>query len=168
MSSVSQLSAASPEELTDESLLYVSISSDDPAYVSRKLRYGDLRDALSAGLSVERMRLSVEMLENAVNQDGKWIDCNTHEPFVISSIYEDHGVILSVEGYPLSSSVGNTLSNNLWFKSSLPPDAESEAIGVILFGGKDELSNAIASCEISATALQPLVKLVVWPGANNV
>ena len=66
LSSVSQLPAASPEELTDESLLYVSISSDDPAYVSRKLRYGDLRNALSAGLSVERMRLSVETLADAV------------------------------------------------------------------------------------------------------
>lgn len=47
------------------------------------------------------------LLSDALEQDGKSICVNTNvgSPYIISSIYERHGTILSIDGYSLSDQI---------------------------------------------------------------
>lgn len=159
---VSQLPEAQLGEFTPDSLFYASVPGEDPAYESRKIPYSVVLQALSSGMDMSAVHGKLDQLSGTVDEAGQWLCCDFEQPYVISSILEDHGRIISVCGYRLSGFVRNSLCAAGAFHYVARAGVEDpEPLGTLYYG-------ETPLCELCGRSVQPQVRLMVWPGAWKV
>ena len=110
-SSITQLSDAT--DLDNSFMLVSQPDGDWETYSSRKAPLSAIGKTIISSSS-EKIRILSSgfdtlstLLSDALEQDGKSIcvNVNVGSPYIISSIYEKHGAILSIDGYSLSDQI---------------------------------------------------------------